>query len=113
MSCLVILLQINSQGVLSFGNFVLEAEPQPFPGSVPVIAPYWDMVDLKRGGSVYYRTSNEPDLLQQAQDDVLSQFPDLEGFFVPTSVFVATWLEVQEFQGEAEVIKLIMTSIMT
>lgn len=94
---------MNSQGALSFNDSLSVVEPQAFPSPVPLIAPYWSPVDLSRGGGVYYRTTNASTLLQRAQDDVLSQFPYLEGVFESTSLLIVTWLEVQEFQGGNEV----------
>lgn len=99
------MLQVNSVGVLSFVDSVMELEPRPFPGSDRVIAPYWSSVDLRRGGEVYYRTTSNEQLLDRAQEDILTQFPDLEGLFEPTLLLVATWFEVQELNGGNEVSK--------
>lgn len=79
-------------------------EPRPLTSPVPVIAPYWSPVDLSRGGNVHYRMTNDPALLQRAQNDILSHFPDSEGVFEPTLLLIVTWFEVQEFQGGNEVL---------
>lgn len=97
---IVCIMQVNSIGTLTFDAPLLVPEPQPFPGVARVIAPYWSPVDLSQGGQVYYRTSSQETLLQRAQDDILSQFPDLEGLFEPTLLLVVTWFEVQEVEGD-------------
>ena len=93
-------MQVNSIGTLTFGAPLLVPEPQPFPGEARVIAPYWSPVDLSQGGQLYHRTSSQETLLQRAQDDITSQFPDLEGVFEPTLLLVVTWFEVQEVEGD-------------
>lgn len=104
---------MNSIGVLSFNGSVLELEPQPFPSSVPLISPYWASVDFAQGGEVYHRTTNDQQLLEQAQEDVLSQFPDLNGLFVPTSLLVVTWFEMLEFEGGNEVSCFVFVVVIT
>ena len=80
-----------------------EPEPQPFPGTTRLIAPYWASVDLSRGGEVFYRTSADTELLEEAGEHILAQFPDLDGIFQPTLLLVVTWFEVQEVNGGTEV----------
>ena len=92
---------MNTNGVLSFG--------QPFPryssfgsnfnsihSSPPIIAPFWDDVDIRRGGIIYYRQDNTSQIAEQIQLDISVYFPNI-GFFYPKLVFVATWYRVQSY----------------
>ena len=87
--------------MLSFG--------QPFPrfssfgsnfnsihSSPPIIAPFWDDVDIRRGGTIYYRQDITSQIAVQIQQDISVYFPDIR-FFYPTLVFIATWYRVQSF----------------
>ena len=92
---------MNTNGVLSFG--------QPFPqyssfglsfnsipSSPPIIAPFWDDVDIRKGGTIYYRQDNTSQIAEQIRQDISVYFPNI-GFFYPTLVFVATWYRVQSY----------------
>ena len=96
-------IQVNSVGVLSVDSPVTSANPQPFPGSQRVIAPYWAPVNLSRGGQVYYRVTNDSALLEQAQEHILELFPDLQDLFEPLQLLVVTWYKVMEADGGNEV----------
>ena len=92
---------MNTNGVLSFGqsytrtsscgsNFDFVSD------SPPLIAPFWDDIDITKGGSIYYRLDNTSSTADQVQLDVYNQFPDVD-FFYPSLVFVATWDRVAAF----------------
>ena len=93
---------MNTNGVLSFGwpytstssgrlNFTFVSSP-------PLIAPFWDDIDITKGGSIYYRLDNTSSTADQVQLDVYNQFPDVD-FFYPSLVFVATWDRVAAFSS--------------
>ena len=47
-------IQISSNGLISFGGSFTNYYPTKFPKTVPVIAPYWDDIDMRNKGSVVY-----------------------------------------------------------
>ena len=92
---------MNTNGVLSFG--------QPFTRtssggsdfdsvdfSPPIIAPFWDDVDITAGGVIYYRQDFDSSVAELIRQAVSFQYPEV-GFFFPTLVFVATWDRVAQF----------------
>lgn len=89
---------------MAFNGSLDHVEPLAFPQQLPLLAPYWTRgrVDLARGGHVFYRTSNQTELLEQVWKDV-ELFSDVNGVFHPTTVLVITWLEVLEIHGGEEV----------
>ena len=96
---------MNTNGVLSFGwpytstssgrlNFTFVSSP-------PLIAPFWDDIDITKGGSIYYRLDNTSSTADQVQLDVYNQFPDVDSFY-PSLVFVATWDRVAAYSSSLE-----------
>ena len=66
--------------------------------SPPIIAPFWDDVDIRRAGTIYYRQDFSSSVADQVQQEIYMQFPDV-GFFYPSLVFVATWDRVAAFSS--------------
>ena len=66
--------------------------------SPPIIAPFWDDIDIRRAGTIYYRQDFSSSVADQIQQEIYMQFPDV-GFFYPSLVFVATWDRVAEYFG--------------
>ena len=67
--------------------------------SPPIIAPFWDDININNGGVIYYRqdfSSLAADLVRQ---EVSSQYPEV-GSFYPSLVFVATWDRVAAFSSD-------------
>ncbi|NXF40874.1 TECTA protein, partial [Nyctibius bracteatus] len=92
-------LYVNNNGVVSFGAGVPEFTPQPFPlpGHRPFVAPYWADVDTTLGGDVFYRQSQEPELLARLARDLAPAVIPPEPAPQPTWAFVATWYRVSYF----------------
>ena len=65
--------------------------------SPPLIAPFWDDVDVTRGGTIYYRQDNTLSIVEQIQQDISLRFHNI-GLFHPSLVFVATWDRVAPFR---------------
>ncbi len=76
------LIQVNTNGVISFAKAVPSYTPRGFPRADPVVAPFWGDVDIRRHGNVYYRESNDSDLAQRVSDDVRRAFPEKRPFTV-------------------------------
>ena len=95
--------QVNSNGILSFRSQYLQYIPQMFPFTgLPLIAPFWDDVDITRFGNIFYRQTNDTTLLQRARDQLQELFPS-SGNFTPTTLFIATWDRVAQFEGGSQV----------
>ncbi|XP_074609320.1 protein mesh-like isoform X2 [Acropora palmata] len=89
------LLQVNTNGVVSFLVAVRQFTPHPFPlgDGRRLISPFWGDVDTTNGGSVSYRESTDTLLLQKATADVQRAFID-QHKFTATWIFIATWERV-------------------
>lgn len=87
-------LQVNNNGVVSFGNPVSQFTPDPFPlmDGRAFVAPFWADVDNRIAGEVYYRQSQDQGLLRRVTADVNAYFPHEK--FTATWAFVATWDQV-------------------
>ena len=88
-------LQVNTNGVISFLVQVSQYTPDAFPlgDNRRLLAPFWADVDTRNGGNVFYRETTDPNLLQQASNDVTATFVD-QRKFKATWLFIATWYEV-------------------
>lgn len=97
-------LYVNNNGVLSFGTGVPEFTPQPFPlpGHRPFVAPYWADVDTRLRGDVFYRQSQDPQLLARLAQDLAMAVAEQETAPQPTWAFVATWDRVSFFGAASE-----------
>lgn len=96
----MILLQVNTIGVLSFRDTFFAMEPLPFPLSTSdtLIAPFWIVGDFgpQIGGisaKVFYRFSDNLTLFNQ----VVEYINDENGF-TPASLFISTW-RLSQFTG--------------
>ena len=85
---------MNTNGVLSFGQSYVQPSSQleDFNSvlSPPIIAPFWNDIDITKGGTIYYRQDSNPVIAERVQQDLSPHFPEAE-FFNPLLVFVATW----------------------
>ena len=99
----IYIIQVNTNGILSFRSQFLSWTPQQFPffGS-PLIAPFWDDVNINRFGNIFYRQSFDDTLLQRARDQIRESFSS-SGNFTPTVLLIATWDRVAEFAGGPQV----------
>ena len=93
-------LQVNTNGILSFQTAFTSATPRTFPlsANISLIAPFWGDVDITRFGSIFYRETSNATLLQRARDQLQGLFPS-SGNFTPTTLFIATWDRVAEFDS--------------
>ena len=93
---------MNTNGVLSFGQSYTRTSSDrsnfDFVSSPPLIAPFWDDIDITKGGLIYYRLDGTSTTAKQIQQDTYTQFPSI-GFFYPSLVFVATWDRVEAFSN--------------
>ena len=64
--------------------------------SPPIIAPFWDDIDVTRRGVIYYRQDFSLSIADQVQLEIYRQYPEV-GFFYPSLVFIATWDRVAAY----------------
>ena len=99
-------MQVNNNGVLSFDAPVMAYTPEPLPisGSRVLLSPYWADVDTRpdNGGAVFYRSSTDPTLLNNARDQIRAAFPVEFSTFTPTYLFIATWDHVGYYNRQTD-----------
>ena len=96
--------QVNTNGILSFRAQFTRFTPQGFPltDNSSLIAPFWDDVDTRRFGNIYYRLTSNATLLQKARDQLRELFPSTSSF-TPTQLVIATWDRVAQFRRRPQV----------
>ena len=107
---------MNTNGVLSLGG------PYTNPSSSgsnfdsvisrPIIAPFWDDIDIRNGGVIYYRRDFSSLVADLVRQEVSSRYPEV-GFFFPSLVFVATWDRVaayNDFSGRFNTFQAVIGS---
>ena len=96
--------QVNTNGIISFQRPFTDYIPRRFPlnNNIPLIAPFWDDVDIRRFGNIFYRQTSNVTLLQTARDQLQNLFPSSDNF-TPTTLFIATWDRVAQFGGGSQV----------
>lgn len=91
------LFQVNDNGLLSFLTDIPQFFSVQFPLHYPAIAPLYCNVDIGGTGNIFYRETQDPQLLHEATDKVQKYYPNLAAPFSARSIFIATWLEVGYF----------------
>ena len=95
-------MQVNTNGMLSFGFSFGDYIPQTFPLSYvqpyALIALYWDDHDVRGKGQIYYRFTKDEVLLDSVGSNISFAF---NTSFSPTWLFIATWDEVVEYLGNS------------
>ena len=95
--------QVNHNGILSFRLPFIESVPRSFPFlGPPLIAPFWDDVNIGRFGNIFFRMTSNVTLLQRARNQLQELFLS-SGNFTPTMLFIATWDRVAQFRGGSQV----------
>ena len=88
-------IQINDNGVISFGSRYNVRTPLSFPlsGNYKLIAPYWADVDARQSGIIYYRQTTDPSLLARATNEIRETFPVDQNVTIK-NLLIATWYRV-------------------
>lgn len=96
-------MQVGSNGIISFGTSAYNPTTNSaFPGSTGryLIAPYWDDINISRGGTISYESFESSYLLEQVNDFLQRKgLTDFEG----TWMMVVYYDSVQPFTGTGEV----------
>ena len=92
---------MNTNGVISFLGAVSQYTPAPFPlgDNRRLISPFWGDVDTRKGGTVLYRESIDPVLLDRATKDVRRAFLNHQRFSA-SWIFIVTWDRVAFYGAE-------------
>ncbi|XP_044134447.1 alpha-tectorin-like [Bufo gargarizans] len=87
-------LYVNNNGVISFNMEVSQYTPDAFPltSEETFVTPFWGDVDNNLGGTVFYRETTDPSLLDQISEDMGKHLPNLH--YMATWAFLATWDKV-------------------
>ena len=93
---------MNTNGILTF------EEPNTLPttrgynfsnvATLPTIAPFWDDVDLNRGGNIYFRQDSNSTIKELIQRAIASEYSEAASF-QPSLVFVVTWDRVGRYRS--------------
>ena len=85
-------MQVSANGIISFNDPFTSVIPSLFPLSsdAELIAPYWAHADIFSAGTVFYRETNDSDILSSTNSYVRSFFPEFSSFSA-TTVFIVTW----------------------
>ena len=108
---------MNTNGIISFQLPFTEFRPRRFPlnNHIPLIAPFWDDVDITRSGNIFFRQTSNATLLQRARDQL--QLFSSSGNFTPIMLFIATWDRVAPYvprpQVSAYMTILLLVTILT
>ncbi|XP_075046036.1 alpha-tectorin-like [Mixophyes fleayi] len=100
---------VNNNGLISFDNAVSHYTPAAFPltnGEI-FVTPFWADVDNNRGGSIYYRETNDPDVLQKITGDMDKHLPDEH--YIAKWAFIATWDKVGYFGSTSKKVNTFQT----
>ena len=103
--------QVNTNGHLTFQSGFLAWTPQRFPiVGLPLIAPFWDDVDIRQFGTIFYRQTSNTTLRQRVRDELQDLFPSA-GNFTPTILLIATWDRVAGFTQGSQVCIVVSSRI--
>ena len=83
---------MNTNGIISletpFNSY--SSKPLPLSGIQRVIAPYWDYVDTKGTGDVFYRQTTDPGLLAKTSNTIQAVFPSSQKVAI-TNLLIVSW----------------------
>jgi len=82
-----------------------------FPLDDPVISPLYTHVDTRGSGMVYWSESDSPEILAKAGGLVRSVFKNAIDF-VPTHVFLATWVDVGYYNERNDKASILERSVL-
>jgi len=105
-------IQVNDNGVISFGSRFNVRTPQSFPlnGSNEIIAPYWADVDISGTGNIYYRQTADPSLLAKATREIRAAFPEARNVTI-LNLLIATWDKVGYYYNNNDKVIVYTTCI--
>ena len=102
---IIIIMQVSTNGVVSFGSALNYYSSRPFPLRYAIIAPFWDLSNVENGGHILFRLSENQTLLNQVGSIINDH---LEYDFTPTMLLIVTWDRIPEFSGSSIVSVIII-----
>ena len=102
-SCVV---QVNTNGVISFSPYFDDSTPHLFPlsGTDKIIAPYWADVDATGTGDIYYRKTTDNNLLARATKQIRIAFPNVH-VASAEYLLIATWDRVGYYPEQTDKVR--------
>ena len=99
-------MQINDNGVISFGSRYNVRTPLSFPlsGNNKIIAPYWADVDTRGTGNIYYRQTTDSSLLARATSEIRAAFPESRNVTIK-NLLIATWYKVGYYYQNSDKVR--------
>ena len=103
---IIVSIQINDNGVISFGSRYNVHTPLSFPlnGTSKIIAPYWADVDTRGAGQVFYRQTTDPNLLARATSEIRATFSNSQNVTI-TDLLIATWDNVGYYYRKSDKVR--------
>ena len=100
-------MQVSVNGIISFSDPYTSVIPSSFPLSSDneLIAPYWAHADIFSAGTVFYRETNDSDILSNANSFVRYVSPEFSSFSA-TTAFIVTWEEIGYDFGGADRVRI-------
>ena len=96
-------MQVSTNGLLSFRSPFTSFSSRPFPLlSSALIAPFWDDLNVRNGGQILFRLSDNDALLNRVGSTINDALDD--DFFYPGLLFVATWDRIPEFGRDPSIV---------
>ena len=94
-------LQVSSNGLISFRAGYSSFRPREFTREFdffqfPIIAPLWADFDTRTSGSIFYRVTDDPQILQKIISAV-TEINSIYSSYSPQLAFVATWERITPF----------------
>ena len=105
------LVQVNTNGILSFRNNFLDYVSQRFNDllvqDTPLIAPFWNDFDITNSsgnGSIFYRQTTDPVALENAESLLQEYYEPASSSNVSLSrLFIATWVGASAYNSPLDV----------
>ena len=102
-----VILQINSNGIISFEASYNDYNPRPllFRGKY-FIAPYWADVDITGIGHIYFKTATDDCLLSLVKEVIqrgTCQVTEVSRF-KPKWLLIATWYQVGYYKARTDLV---------
>ena len=96
---------VNTNGLISFVTGISSFKPVPFPlYNVIGVAPFWNDIDTRKGGDIFYRQVFDSNTLNQIGSDIRSSFSAFDNFR-PSWALVVTWFKVAQYSQSQDLPK--------
>ena len=101
---IIIILQVGSNGQISFGRGTSCCCNRSFPTFPPLVTAFWNDIDLEIGGVVFHRVINSGSELDDLRGSLRTVAGNVCRQFRPTSAAVITFVQVSASNGSSEIV---------